>query len=361
MKSRLLRLVNIPRWAGIAAVLVVLAPSTVFATHFELSRLANQIELISDQLADDLRYTRHYGSVRQRAVTLSREASQLVDSLRRNRSNSRIRSQFKDVRRGYERLEQAFFTADRRDHDPNLYREVSLLSNVFTNLNDEFYYAGLGGQSYGPAYDSSYSGISIISSRSYGSSNYGSRNGSRNYRSHNYGSHNYGSHNGSNSYGSRNTGSRHSGSRELDPRRGNDSDYDRRDQEPRSNGRIVPSRQNAIPPVFKGNNDGVVSGRQNGRDDQGRGQGQRTEPGGRYQPAGALPNRGSRSVQSAPSFDHRSNVLERQSRQNTNTRELENQGRSNHSAVSPRQSPRGTNVQRGRGGRSGVSENRRRD
>ena len=356
MKSRLLRLVNIPRWAGIAAVLVVLAPSTVFATHFELSRLANQIELISDQLADDLRYTRHYGSVRQRAVTLSREASQLVDSLRRNRSNSRIRSQFKDVRRGYERLEQAFFTADRRDHDPNLYREVSLLSNVFTNLNDEFYYAGLGGQSYGPAYDSSYSGISIISSRSYGSSNYGSRNGSRNYRSHNYGSHN-----GSNSYGSRNTGSRHSGSRELNPRRGNDSDYDRRDQEPRSNGRIVPSRQNAIPPVFKGNNDGVVSGGQNGRDDQGRGQGQRIEPGGRYQPAGALPNRGSRSVQSAPSFDHRSNVLERQSRQNTNTRELENQGRSNHSAVSPRQSPRGTNVQRGRGGRSGVSENRRRD
>ena len=120
MKSRLLRIVNIPRWAGIAAVLVVLAPSTVFATHFELSRLANQIELISDQLADDLRYTRHYGSVRQRAVTLSREASQLVDSLRRNRSNSRIRSQFKDVRRGYERLEQVFFTADRRDHDPNL-------------------------------------------------------------------------------------------------------------------------------------------------------------------------------------------------------------------------------------------------
>jgi hypothetical protein len=339
MKSRLLRLVNIPRWAGIAAVLVVLAPSTVFATHFELSRLANQIELISDQLADDLRYTRHYGSVRQRAVTLRREASQLVDSLRRNRSNSRIRSQFKDVRRGYERLEQAFFTADRRDHDPNLYREVSLLSNVFTNLSDEFYYAGLGGQSYGPAYDSSYSGISIISSRSYGS-------------------HNYGSHNGSNSYGSRNTGSRHSGSRELDPRRGNNSDYDRRDQEPRSNGRIVPSRQNAIPPVFKGNNDGVVSGRQNGRDDQGRGQGQRTEPGGRYQPAGALPNRGSRGVQSAPSFDHRSNVLERQSRQNTNRREVENQGRSNHSAVSPRQSPRGTNVQRGR---SGVSENRRRD
>ena len=328
MKSRLLRLVSIPRWAGIAAALVVLAPSTVFATHFELSRLANQIELISGQLADDLRYTRHYGSVRQRAVTLRREASQLAESLRRNRSNSRIRSRFKDVRRGYERLEQAFFTADRRDHDPDLYREVSLLSDLFTNLSDEFYYAGLGRQSYGPAYNSPYSGISIISSRHYGSRHYGSRN---------------------------------SGSRGLNPRRGNSSDYDHRDHEPRSNGRIVPNRQNAIPPVFRGNNGGAASGRQNGRDDQGRGQGQRTDRDGRDRPVGAAPNRGSRSVQSAPSFDHRSNVLERQNRQNTARREVENQGRNNTSTVSPRQSPRGTNVQRGRRGRSGVSENRRRD
>jgi len=338
MKSRLLRLVSIPRWAGIAAALVVLAPGTVFATYFELSRLANQIELISGQLADDLRYTRHYGSVRQRAVTLRREASQLADSLRRNRSNSRIRSQFKDVRRGYERLEQAFFRADRRDHDPDLYREISLLSNVFTNLSDEFYYAGLGRRSYGPAYNSPYSGISIISSRNYGSRNYGSRN-----------------------YGSSNSGSRHAGSRELDPRRGNSSDYDRRDHEPRSNGRIVPDRQNAIPPVFRGNTGGVASGRQNGRDDQGHHQGQRTEPDGGDRPAGAAPNRGSRSVQSAPSFDHRSNVLERQNRQNTARGEVKNQGRNNTSAVSPRQSPLGTNVQRGRRGRSDVSENRRRD
>ncbi|MDA0279752.1 MAG: hypothetical protein O3C29_04835 [Proteobacteria bacterium] len=319
MKSRLLKLISIPRWAGIAAVLAVLAPSTVFASHFELSRLANQIELISGQLADDLRYTRHYGSVRQRAVTLRREASQLADSLRRNRSNSRIRSQFKDVRHGYERLEQAFFTADRRDHDTNLYREISLLSNVFTNLSDEFYYAGLGGQNYGPAYNSPYSGISIISSRN---------------------------------------GLRNSGSRELNPRRGNYRDYDRRDHEPRSNGRLVPNRQNAISQVFRGYSGGVASGRQNGTDDQGRGQNQRAD---RDRPAAAVPNRGLRRVQSAPSFDHRSNVLERQGRQNAERREVENQGRNNRSAVSPRQSPRGTNVQRRRGGRSDVSENRRRE
>ena len=336
MKSRLLRHVSIPRWASIAAILMVLAPGTVFATHFELTRLANQIELISGQLADDLRYTRHYSSVRQRAVTLRREASQLADSLRRNRSNSRIRSQFKDVRRGYERLEQAFFTADRRDHVPRLYREINLLSNVFTSLSDEYYYAGLGGQSYGPAYNSPYTGIAIIGSRNYGSRNYGSRN-----------------------YGSRDYGSRNSGSRNVDSRRDNSRDYDRRNNDSRSNGRIVPNREHAVPQVFRGNNGGVISGRQDGGDGQGRGK--RAESGGRDQPARAGLNRGSRSVQSAPSFDHRSNVLGRQGRQNTQRRELGNQARQNRPSASPRQSSRGTNVQRGRAGRSGVSENRRRN
>ncbi|MFB0987692.1 MAG: hypothetical protein QMC69_00325 [Gammaproteobacteria bacterium] len=328
MKSRGLRLVSIPRWASIAVGLVVLTPNTVFATDFELPQLVNQIELISAQLADDLRYTRHYDSVRQRAVTLRMKASRLADSLRRNRSNSHIRSHFKDVRRGYERLEQAFFAADRRSHDPNLYREISLLSNVFTNLSDEFYYAGLVKQSYGPAYNSLYSAISIISSLN---------------------------------YGSRNLGSRHPGSRDIDPRRGNSAYYDRRDHEPRSNGRIVPNRQRAVPPVFRGNNGGAAPSRQEGRGDQSRGQGQRTERGGRDRFAEAIPDRGSRSVQSVPSFDHRSNVLERQGRQNAERRELENQGRKNRSAVSPRQSPRGANVQRRRGGRNGIPESRRRN
>ena len=327
MKSRGLRLISIPRWVSIAAVLVFLTPNTVFATDFELSRLVNQIELISAQLADHLRYTRHYGSVRQRAVTLRRKASRLADSLRRNRSNSHIRSHFKDVRRGYERLEQAFFAADRRSHDPNLYREISLLSNVFTNLSDEFYYAGLRKQSYDPAYNSLYSAISIISLRNYGFRNYGSLN---------------------------------SGSRDIDPRRGNSAYYDRRDHESRSNGRIKPNRQRAVPPVFRGNNGGAAPSRQEGGGDQSRGQGQRTERGGRDRFAEAIPDRGSRSVQSAPSFDHRSNVLERQGRQNAERRELENQGRKNRSAVSPRQSPRGTNVQRRRGGRNGMPESRRR-
>lgn len=340
MKSRILSLVHIPRWLGLTAMLVVLAPSTVFATHFELSRLASEIELISGQLADDLRYTRYYGSVRQRAVTLRREAAQLADSLRRDRSNSRLRSRFKDVRRGYERLEQAFFTADRRDHVPSLYRELNIISSLFTSLSDEFYYAGLGGQSYGPVYNSPYSGIAII--------------GSRNYRSGNYGSRNYGSRN----YGSRNYGSRNSGSRKVGSGRGNSRGYDRRDNDSRSNGRsngrIVPNRERAIPPVFRGNNGGGVSSRQNGRDSRG----ERATSGDRDGPGRAGLVRGSSSGHSAAPSAQSSRVLERQSRQNTQRRDLESQAKRNRSSASPRQSSRGTNVQRGRGN---VSGNRRRD
>lgn len=353
MTSRRFRLASVPRWASIAAVLMFLAPSTVLATHFELSRLASEIEFISGQLADDLRYTRHYSSVRQRAVTLRREAAQLADSLRRDRSNSRIRSRFKDVRRSYERLEQAFFTADRRDHVPSLYREINLLSTMFTDLSDEFYYAGIGGQSYGPVYTSIFSGIAIIGS---GNSGLG-YSGSRNYGSRNYGSRDYGSRNS----GSRYSGSRHSGSRDGDSGRGRASGYDRRDQGARSGSRIVPNRERAIPPVFRGNNGRVVPKNQGGRVGQGTREGERGARGERDKPGRAGLDRGSRSVQSAPSAGHRSNVLERQSRQNTQRRELENQARPNRSTASPRQSSRGTNVERGRGGRGGVSENRRRD
>ena len=311
MTSRLSELASIPLWASITALLVVLMPGTVFATHFELSRLATEIELISDRLADDLRYTRHYGSVRQRAVTLRRESSQLADSLQRNRSNSRIRSQFKDVRRGYERLEQAFFTADRRDHVPSLYREINLLSNVFASLTDEIYYAGLGGQSYGPIYNAPYSGVVI------GSGYSGSRHTvARQPRASRW-------------------SSRQSGSRHVSPRQ-----YKNRDIDLRSSGRIEPARERAIPQAFRGNNFRANSNRQSGR--------------------GGI-SQSSRNVQRTQSADHSSPVLERQARQSRDRRELESQSRHNRSSVTPRQQSRGANVQRDRSSRGRVPDSRRRN
>ena len=331
MTSRLFRLAKISRWASLTAVLVVLAPSTVFATHFELARLANEIELISAQLAENLRYTRHYGCVRQRAVTLRREASQLADTLGRNRSNSRIRSQFKDVRRGYERLEQAFFIADRRNRVPRLYREINVLSNIFTYLSEEFYYAGLGEQNYGPAYNSPHSGLSIIGSR-YSTSRYsGSRYSSSPYSSSSY-----------------------SGSRDIGSRRGSLPDYGRREEGSRSNGRIAPHPERAVPPVFRGNNSGVVSSRQKA----GEGRGKSGLSGNNDRAGRENSERGSRGVHSTAPFEHSSRVLERQARQNTARRELENQARPNRSSLVPRQSSRGTNELCGRGA---LSESRRRN
>ncbi|MGY8785048.1 MAG: hypothetical protein ACKVIB_06605 [Pseudomonadales bacterium] len=334
MTSRLFRLAKISRWASLTAVLVVLAPSTVFATHFELARLANEIELISAQLAENLRYTRHYGCVRQRAVTLRREASQLADTLGRNRSNSRIRSQFKDVRRGYERLEQAFFIADRRNRVPRLYREINVLSNIFTYLSEEFYYAGLGEQNYGPAYNSPHSGLSIIGSR-YSTSRYSDSRYS----------------------GSRYSSSSYSGSRDIGSRRGSLPDYGRREEGSRSNGRIAPHPERAVPPVFRGNNSGVVSSRQKA----GEGRGKSGLSGNNDRAGRENSERGSRGVHSTAPFEHSSRVLERQARQNTARRELENQARPNRSSLVPRQSSRGTNELRGRGGRGALSESRRRN
>jgi hypothetical protein len=319
MTSRRFRMAKIARWASLAAVLVVLAPSTVFATHFELARLANEIELISAQLADDLRYTRHYGSVRQHAVTLRREASQLADTLGRNRSNSRIRSHFKDVRRGYERLEQAFLVADRRDHVPRLYREINLLSNIFTHLSEQFYYAGLGEQDYGPGYNFPHNGISII--------------------------------------GSRYSTSRYSGSRDIGSRRDSLPDYGRREEGSRSNGRIAPHRERAVPPVFRGNNSDVVSSRQNA----GEGRGKSGLSGNNDRAGRENSDTGSRGVHSTTPFEHSSRVLERQARQNTARRELESQARPNRPFLVPRQSSRGTNELRGRGGRGAPSESQRRN
>ena len=334
MTRRLLGLAKISRWASLTAVLVVLAPSTVFATHFELARLANEIELISAQLAENLRYTRHYGCVRQRAVTLRREASQLADTLGRNRSNSRIRSQFKDVRRGYERLEQAFFIADRRNRVPRLYREINVLSNIFTYLSEEFYYAGLGEQNYGPAYNSPHSGLSIIGSR-YSTSRYSDSRYS----------------------GSRYSSSSYSGSRDIGSRRGSLPDYGRREEGSRSNGRIEPHPERAVPPVFRGNNSGVVSSRQKA----GEGRGKSGLSGNNDRAGRENSERGSRGVHSTAPFEHSSRVLERQARQNTARRELENQARPNRSSLVPRQSSRGTNELRGRGGRGALSESRRRN
>lgn len=127
--------------SALFAVFIFLVPVAVFASHFELSRLAKQLDLVSSQLAWELRYNGAYSSVRSRAQSLSREAGQLFDAIQRSRSNSSVRSHFKDVRRRYDKLEEAFLRANRKYYDAAVYREVELISHLFTGLSSEFYYA----------------------------------------------------------------------------------------------------------------------------------------------------------------------------------------------------------------------------
>ena len=122
------------------AVLSCLPFSSVLATEFELARLTAQIYRLSSQLANELRYTRGYGTVRLQVDRLSREAEQLTNVISRNRSHSYIRSEFKDILRRYHSLEDAFLRANRSRHDPRLFQHVSQLSNIYSSLSDEFYY-----------------------------------------------------------------------------------------------------------------------------------------------------------------------------------------------------------------------------
>ena len=95
----------------------------------------------------------------------------------------------------------------------------------------------------------------------------------------------------------------------------------------RARGPIVPRRERAVPPVFRGHSalaPGWQGGR-GGRQDRG------TDDRSRL-------NHGSRG---APKFDHSSPVLERQGRQNRERRDLESQARQNRSPVTARQSARG--------------------
>ena len=122
----------------LAFVVLLLLPVSASASQFELSRLANSIYLVSDQMADELRYVRNYSSVRQQAQRLAREARQLDEALRRNRSNSYVRGQFRDVTRRYRTLEEAFLRADRRNYNYYAYKQMSVLGDLYGRLWQEF-------------------------------------------------------------------------------------------------------------------------------------------------------------------------------------------------------------------------------
>jgi len=269
-------------WPALLLLLLLIVPATASANHFELARIARQLDLVSSQLAYELRYNGGYSSVRSRANSLSKEAAQLVYKVERNRSNSSLRAQFRDVNRRYERLEEAFLRANRNYFDAYIYQEFTVLSTLFSNLSSEFYYAVYEQPRVRqPYYNSSraYS-YSPYSSRSYSTRNYlpglsirNDRN-SRNLRN---------SRNIRNDRNDRNVGNDRNSRDNRSPRTGAS----------RNTPPTVVNRQQGIPPVFRGDRGIAEAGRS------------RNQAG-----------RGSRQAERPDNSSQRSPVLERQNRQN---------------------------------------------
>lgn len=124
--------------------LLLMLPTLVFASHVDVARLATQLNLATGQLAYELRGSGAYSAIRQRSEYLSREAADLVDAVRRNRSSNHVQSRFRDVSRRFASLEQAFLRLHRKDYDPFLFNELDRISSLYTSLSQEFRYAGYG-------------------------------------------------------------------------------------------------------------------------------------------------------------------------------------------------------------------------
>lgn len=130
---------SMPRIVLLFSALVSFA--TASANEFELSRIANEISMASSYLAQDLKYSRGFGSVGQRADRLARDSAQLVDAIARRRSPSYIRSQYADVSGRYGDLEEAFFRASRNYSNEQVYDQVNVISVLFSDLSSVYYYS----------------------------------------------------------------------------------------------------------------------------------------------------------------------------------------------------------------------------
>jgi len=128
---------------GLTLVLSLLMTSGAFATHFELSRLATQLSVASDQLYRGLRNVHGYSSVRHNAGRLATETRQFVESVNRDRNASHLRSKYNDLARAYSRLEVAFLQAHRSRSNAYVYNDFSGISNLFAGLNEVYYYGSV--------------------------------------------------------------------------------------------------------------------------------------------------------------------------------------------------------------------------
>ena len=120
-------------------VLAVLFPVSGFATNFEISRLASQLQGLSADLSRESRGLRGFSSVSHYAARLESRADQLNNSITRGRSTSFIRSRFSDVVQHYERLEEAYFRAGRFRVTSRVEQQFAEISQVLQAMSLQFF------------------------------------------------------------------------------------------------------------------------------------------------------------------------------------------------------------------------------
>lgn len=151
-----------PQFLACLVSVLLFAPISGSASHLDVARLATQLNLASGQLAYELRGAGAYSSIRQRSDQLSREAADLLDAVRRNRSPNHVQSQFRDVSQRFASLEQAVLRLHRRDYSPYLFNELDRISGIYNELSAQFHYAGIYGYE-----QSSWYGSRAYSARAY--------------------------------------------------------------------------------------------------------------------------------------------------------------------------------------------------
>jgi hypothetical protein len=114
--------------------LMALPLNSAFASDFELSRIANELNLASYALAKEQGVSISFSGLSHRASSLARESSQLIDAIHRPRTPSNIRSQFNDVRRRYTDLEDIFWRGYRDSSDNYVLDKLEVISRIYNDL-----------------------------------------------------------------------------------------------------------------------------------------------------------------------------------------------------------------------------------
>jgi hypothetical protein len=139
------RLIRLPLFSFIAScqpllrfsyllLLTALPLNTAFGSEFEISRIANELNLASCALAEEQGVSIGFSGLSHRASSLARESSQLIDAIHRTRNPSNIRSQFNDVSRRYKDLEDIFWRGYDDSSDNYVLDKLEVISRLYNEL-----------------------------------------------------------------------------------------------------------------------------------------------------------------------------------------------------------------------------------